>query len=116
MKSFVHIRDVVRGLTLALQRGVPGTYHFSDPSERTIADVVRLVCEVMGYDFDQHVKVVGERLGQDSAYTLDCTKAAKTLHWKPEVPFVEGVRGVVKWVENRWDDIRSKPLEYQHRV
>jgi dTDP-glucose 4,6-dehydratase len=114
VKSFIHINDVVQGLLLGLSRGGPGTYHFSVPSDRTVADIVRLVCELMGRSLEESTRGVGERLGQDAAYTLDCSKAHQELGWEPRTPFVAGVREVIRWVEDNWSEICGKPLEYRH--
>jgi len=115
-KSFVHVRDVVRGLQLALKRGAPETYHFTVQSDRTIADVVRRICERMGYDYEKAVRVVGERLGQDSRYLLDCEKATRTLGWSAREDFDAGLDEVIAWIEGNWQDIQHAPLEYRHKV
>jgi dTDP-glucose 4,6-dehydratase len=116
VKSFIHIRDVVAGLMLALRKGTPGVYHFSVPTEQTIADIVQLVCGQMGYDFSLHTKTVGERLGQDARYTLDCGKAYGQLGWVPAISLEEGISEVVDWVEQNWNEMRQQPLEYQHKT
>jgi dTDP-glucose 4,6-dehydratase len=116
VKSFVHVRDVVRGLLLALERGGPGAYHFSVPSDRSVAEVVRTVCAQMGRDFESATRMVGERLGQDSRYTLDCTRAHEELGWRPEIAFQDGVRETVDWIEANWATICEMPLVYQHKT
>ena len=116
VKSFIHIRDVVHGLMLALKRGKPGAYHFSAPSHQTIADIVHQICTWMGYDFESSTRVVGERLGQDARYWLDCSKATRELGWKAPVPFEDGVREVIEWVESNWDQVVHEPLVYQHKA
>lgn len=116
VKSFIHIRDVVKGLQLALEKGEPGSYHFSVPSEQTVAEIVRIVVERMGADFEQATRVVEERLGQDARYTLDCRKAHDRLGWQPEVRFEDGVDEVIRWIEDNWDTIRNEPLHYIHKV
>lgn len=115
LKSFIHIRDVVHGMMLAIERGSPGTYHFSVPSDQTVADVVSEICRWMGYEFESVARVVGERLGQDARYWLDCSKANGTLGWHPKVTFEEGVKEVIGWINDKWKDILEQPLEFQHR-
>jgi dTDP-glucose 4,6-dehydratase len=115
VKSFIHVRDVVQGLLLALKQGNPGTYHFTVPSDQTIGDIVRQVCTGMGYDVEKSVQVVGERLGQDSQYLLDCSKAERELGWQPQVSFEQGVQEVIEWVEGNWSAIAQEPLVYIHK-
>ncbi|MBI3553552.1 MAG: GDP-mannose 4,6-dehydratase [Elusimicrobia bacterium] len=115
VKSFVHVRDVVRGALSLVENGKPGdAYHFSTDNKRTVADVVRLVCELMQRDFDSAVTVVGDRLGQDSRYWLDCSKAARELDWKPEIGFEQGVQETIDWVERDWSELVNEPDKYVH--
>ncbi len=116
VKHFVHVRDVVAGLMAALDHGGAGTYHFSTPNDLTIMEVVGRICTMMGHDPASATRVVGERLGQDSAYCLDCSKAERELGWRPRVDFDEGLREVIDWVEGNWESIRRQPLEYVHKV
>lgn len=115
-KRFIHVRDVVAGLMAALERDALGTFHFTTSSEDTVADVVRKVCERMGADFATATVSVGERLGQDSAYTLDTTKAERELGWAPRVPFEQGVDETIEWIEANWDAVRAEPHAYMHQV
>jgi len=114
MKSFVHIRDVTRGIMAAIDCGQPGTYHFSAASDLTVADVVRIICRVLGHDFDRATRVVEERLGQDARYWLDCSKAARELGWAPEVRLEDGLKEVISWIEENWTAIMNEPHEYIH--
>lgn len=116
MKSFIHIRDVVDGLMLAIAKEKSGTFHFSVPSNQKVADVVRITCELMGHKFEEAVEIVGERLGQDSRYWLDCTKAHTELGWEAKVPFKDGVRETIEWIEQNWPQIQHEPLNYVHKV
>jgi dTDP-glucose 4,6-dehydratase len=69
----------------------------------------------MGKDFDKSVRNVSERLGQDKAYIIDSTRAREELGWTTDISLEEGVQGVVKWVEEYWDEIQAQPLEYVHK-
>lgn len=114
-KSFLHIRDVSRGELAILQHGELGEiYHLSPATGIRIRDVVRAICERRNRSFDESVAVVEERLGQDAAYVIDSTKARTTLGWSPQIDFETGIAEVIQWVETNWDEIRQRPLEYQH--
>ncbi len=115
-KSFVHIHDVVRGLMLALAANASGVFHFSNPSDATVADVVRIVCNELQTDFDTVTKTVGERLGQDGRYWLDCSRAKSELGWQPEISLRVGIRETIAWMEENWQTLKRLPLEYQHRA
>jgi dTDP-glucose 4,6-dehydratase len=116
IKSFVHVRDVVRGLLLAMAHPEPATYHLSVASEATVADVVRTVCDAMGHDFRRATTMVDERPGQDARYWLDCQKAERELGWSPAISMEAGIRETIAWVEEHWAAIRLLPHAYVHRV
>jgi dTDP-glucose 4,6-dehydratase len=116
IKSFIHIRDVVRGILLAIKCGKSGAYHFSVPSVQTVADIVSQISTCMGYDVKSATRIVDERLGQDARYWLNCSKAERELGWEPQVPLEQGVREVIDWIESHWSAIEQEPLVYTHKV
>ena len=116
MKSFIHISDVVSGMMAAIKRDKKGVFHFSSPSETTVAEIVELVCDKLSLRYEDVTEVVEERLGQDQRYWLDCSKARTELNWRPEISLDAGIRETVSWVESNWHLIKSFPLEYQHKV
>lgn len=115
-KSFIHIRDVVRGVMSILARDASGPFHFSMASERSVAEIVRLVCEQMNVSFADVTRPVGERLGQDARYWLDCPRANRELDWTPRVELTAGIAEVIQWIDQHWQEIQAQPLEYQHRA
>lgn len=114
-KSFIHVRDVVRGMLMAVDANRRGFYHFSQSDDRTVRDVVHYICEAMGLDFHSSTREVGERLGQDARYWLDTTKARQDLGWNPKIGFEDGVQEVIDWIQGNWNEIRLAPLEYRHK-
>ncbi|MBI3317673.1 MAG: GDP-mannose 4,6-dehydratase [Candidatus Omnitrophica bacterium] len=116
IKSFVHIRDVVRGGLEAMRVGKPGdVYHFSDSKDQTTADVVRRIARRMGRRFEEIAEPARERLGEDSRYDLDCSKAKAELGWSPEVSLDQGIQEVIDWIEASWEEICAEPLAYVHK-
>ena len=115
-RSFIHIRDVSRGELLALEKGTAGkTYHLATAINQTVAETVKQVCLAMNRDFASATVFVGDRPGQDSAYSLSIKQAEEVLGWKPRVTTNEGIAEVVRWVEDSWDRIKNEPLDYQHK-
>jgi len=116
VKSYIHIRDISRGELAALEKGRPGTiYHLSPDRGYAVRDVVRTICELMGRSFEESTISVGERPGQDAAYVIDSTRARQEFGWRPQVSLEEGISGVVRWVEDNWEQIQKEPLEYVHK-
>ncbi|MFH0982342.1 MAG: GDP-mannose 4,6-dehydratase [Planctomycetota bacterium] len=116
VRSFIHMRDVSAGTIAAARRGPPGAiYHLSTDRRVSIRELVELICAAMKVRFEDHVEVVGARLGQDSAYLLDSTRAGEELGWKPAISLEDTVRETIDWMKANWDEIRSQPRDYMHK-
>lgn len=116
VKSYIPIRDVSRGELAILERGRLGEiYHLSPDRGIAVRDVVRLIAERLGQDFEDVTRTVDERPGQDAAYVIDSTRARTELGWAPQVTLEQGVAEVVDWVNEYWGEIARQPLEYRHK-
>jgi len=58
-----------------------GTYHISTNEVTSIRDLVARICSKLGVNFDEHLKVVEERVDKDSAYHLAPIKVRAQLGW-----------------------------------
>lgn len=117
VKSYIHIRDVSHGELAILEKGRIGElYHLSPDQGVAVRDVVRMLCEQAGKDFETATRVVAERPGQDAAYVIDSTKARTQLGWAPQFALTEGLQEVTEWVAQYWDEIQHQPLVYEHRA
>lgn len=118
-KTWIHVRDVTRALLALGRRGRLGeVYHLADTRNLLpVHEVVRRICRELGVAFEDVVRVVDERPGQDARYLLDDRKARHELDWKPEIDFGEGVRDVIRWIDESWDAIQDRPelQVYEHR-
>lgn len=115
VKTWIHVRDVARGIMACMGRGVPGhVYHLADEHSIEVAGVVRRICGLMGRSFEDCTRVVDERPGQDARYVLDYSRAERDLGWTPREPFDEGLREVVDWIEENWEAVGRQSHEYRH--
>ena len=117
VKSYIHIRDISRGEQTAMEKGKTGQiYHLSPDGGISVKEVVRLITKKMDIPFEKTSRSVGERLGQDAAYTIDSTRARREFGWRPKVTLEEGIQGVIDWVEKNWEEISEESLEYVHKA
>lgn len=115
VKSYIHIRDVSRGELAVMEHGTIGDlYHLSPDAGIAVRDVVSIIAAEMGKRLEDVAEAVEERPGQDAAYVIDSTVARRKFGWKPQIDFPEGLREVVTWVNEYWDEIRSQTLAYEH--
>tara|TARA_R110002072_G_scaffold51608_5_gene138393 strand:- start:946 stop:1944 length:999 start_codon:yes stop_codon:yes gene_type:complete len=117
VKSFIHVKDVCEGILEVARKGTPGEiYHFSpDDNGIKIRDLVEMVCTAAGKRLDEVAEVGPERLGQDSAYVVDSSKARAEFGWKPKISLEQGVAETKEWIDRHWGEASSATLGYQHR-
>lgn len=117
-RAFIHARDVADATYQICLRGKSGeAYHLTPENELfSIADTVRLVCEIGGYKFDSLVKMIDENFGQDEVFSMSGQKLKNELNWVPKVKFRDGIAETVKWINEEWSTIKGLPHEYVHQV
>jgi dTDP-glucose 4,6-dehydratase len=124
-RDWLHVKDHCRGIDLILQRSgkfpVPKEaatepsrlpiFDFSARQEMTNLEMIRIICDELGLDFDRNVEFVADRPNHDRRYLIDPQKAETELGFKPRVALETGIRETVRWyVENRswWEDILAR--------
>jgi len=115
-RSFIHMRDVSDATWRIAKHGRNGdTYHISTNEVISIRTLVEKICIRLGVKFEDHVEIVGERLGKDSAYHLDSTKVREELGWQEQVSFEKGLEDCVRWVQDNFDALKAQPYDYIHK-
>ncbi len=117
LRSFIHMRDVSDGTLTATLEAEPGEiFHFSTEENVSIRSLVELIAEKLKVPFEEHVDIVEERLGQDSAYLLDSSKAKKILKWENKTTLERGVDETIVWVRNNLNELLNQPFDYIHKL
>ena len=116
VRSFIYGEDVAEGTLLAAKHGKAGeAFHLSTPLNISIADLVRMICQKMGFEFDSIVEIVGERAGKDAAYLLSSARAHRDLGWSDNVSLESGIDSTITWMDKHLDSIKSQPQTYIHK-
>jgi dTDP-glucose 4,6-dehydratase len=116
VRSFIHINDVTDGTLKVMLNGQVGEiFHFSTDRTVSIRQLVELIAQLMGVSFDDCTKIVDERLGKDSSYLLDSSKAKRELGWNPAISLEEGIQETIDWVTNNLDALKKQPFDYYHK-
>ncbi len=117
VKSYIHIRDVSLGEKKIMERGKVGEiYHLSPPKGYAVREVVQIIADQLGVQFEEVTQTVAERLGQDKAYVIDSTKAQKDLGWQATIPIEKGIEQTISWVNKNLEAILAESLEYVHQA
>ena len=115
-RSFIHIDDVSNALFKILKNGKIGeTYHISSKKIISIKNLVQLIADFTGINFDRNVKIGKERTGKDHSYKLDSAKLRSSLNWNDNITLEEGIFRTIKWVELNTQDIKRLPIKYIHK-
>lgn len=116
-RSFIHMRDVSDATWKIAQHGTNGdTYHISTDEVISIKDLVAKICTKLGARFEDHVEIVGERLGKDSAYHLDSSKVRTELGWADRIKLDAGIDECIAWVQRNFEVLRNEPMNYIHKA
>ena len=96
-RSYLYVEDVAEAYDAVLHMGKLGeTYNIGTQHEVTVVDVVRMICGVMGVDFDAQVSHVADRPFNDQRYYLNARKLEK-LGWTQRTSWEEGMRKTIEW-------------------
>jgi len=115
-RSFIHMRDVCEATYNIMHSGHNGhTYHISNSEVVSIRALVERICIKLGANFEDHVELVGDRLGKDSAYHLDSSKLRRELGWQDNIELDQGLDECIAWVQSNLDILNAQPFDYSHK-
>jgi len=110
MRDWLHVDDHCRGLDLVLHRDANPIeedsawlpeklpiFDFSARQEHENIEIVRIILDELGKDFDSCVDFVQDRPNHDRRYLINPSKAEDVLGFQPEISFEEGLRSTVRW-------------------
>ena len=115
-RSFVHIDDAMNATYKIINKGTVGnTYHISNNNLISIKKLVIKICKLMEYDHNKLINVTEERMGKDKSYKLNSNKIRDELNWNEKIQLEDGLKKVIKWVDNNFKVIKKLNLEYIHK-
>ena len=117
IRSFIHIRDVVKAtLKLALHAKPGTTWHLSTEHSISIKELVQKICILSNAKFEDIVQISGDRLGKDQSYLLDSSKIRKEHGWRDRINLDDGLIETLKWVDDNISVLKTQSWTYQHKA
>jgi dTDP-glucose 4,6-dehydratase len=116
VRAFIHGKDVASAIQCAIDKGELGeTYHFSTDSFVAIKELVEKIHQLMEVSHNDLIKISEDRLGKDLKYLMNDSKARTKLSWHPSVTLEQGLIETIDWVKNNLEEIKTLPMNYQHK-
>lgn len=94
-KDYVYVTDVARASLLALNKGDNDIFCIATGKGTSVNEIYALLAKITGYS--PEIVRAPKRPGDIHLAYFDCSKAARVLGWKPEVPLEEGIRKTVEF-------------------
>lgn len=112
VRDWLYVDDHVRGIAVALFKGVPGeAYNIAGENQQHNIHVTRRILELLGKP-ESLIKYVPDREGHDRRYAMNCDKL-RALGWERRQTFDTAVETTVRWYqENEWWWRKIKTGEY----
>ncbi|HEV2814888.1 MAG TPA: GDP-mannose 4,6-dehydratase [Solirubrobacteraceae bacterium] len=97
-RDWLHARDVVRGMVLALRHDEPGDYVLASGVARSVREFADEAFGVVGLEAAPHLRVDPDLVRGDEETVLcgDASRAEAVLGWEPEISFAALVREMVE--------------------
>ena len=102
VRDWLHVEDHCHALDLLIACGENGeVYNIGGGNEVPNIDLTHRILALLDRPRSL-IEPVSDRLGHDRRYSLDTTKL-RALGWRPQQPFLDGLRATVDWYrDNDW--------------
>jgi UDP-glucose 4,6-dehydratase len=111
-RNFVYVQDVVRAVITVLHRGVPDAtiYNVGGRSEHSVLEVAEFLRMQLAPEekLSDLVTYIPDRAFNDQRYAIN-TSALKSLGWKEEWSFTDGIKETIKWYKSQLDKYANVP-------
>jgi dTDP-glucose 4,6-dehydratase len=111
VRDWLHVDDHCRGVQLVADAGRPGeVYNIGGGTELSNRELTERLLAAVGAGWER-VRHVDDRLGHDLRYSVDISKIADELGYRPQVTFGAGLAATVAWYrEHRdwWEPLKAR--------
>lgn len=111
VRDWLHVDDHCHGISVVGERGRAGEiYNIGGGTELTNRQLTERLLAAVGVGWEMVVPVA-DRKGHDRRYSVDITKIATELGYRPRIPFERGLAETVAWYrDNRswWEPLKER--------
>jgi dTDP-glucose 4,6-dehydratase len=110
VRDWLHVSDHCRGLEAVLQSGKSGEiYNIGGGTELTNVELAQKLLTAFGLD-ESKIDYVPDRLGHDTRYSVDVSKAKNEFGYRPKIPFSFGLEETINFYRDNpewWTNLRN---------
>ena len=104
IRNWIHVEDNVEAIIEIMDKGeINNVYHIASEEEYSVNEIVRIICEEIGVNFEDHVDYSTNRSGADLRYALDYEKTKK-LGWSQKRTLRESLKEVIDFYREELND------------
>jgi dTDP-glucose 4,6-dehydratase len=111
VRDWLHVDDHCWGIQLVVESGRPGEiYNIGGGTELTNLELTQRLLTAFGVG-DEMVERVEDRKAHDRRYSVDITKIANELGYRPLVSFDEGLASTIEWFQSNrawWEPLKDR--------
>lgn len=104
VRDWLYVEDHCKGIDLAYNLGLMGeTYNIGGKNEKTNLEIVESICTILDEILPKNaphnklIEFVKDRPGHDRRYAIDASKIEKSLGWRADNKFNEGIKKTIDW-------------------
>lgn len=117
LRNFIHIDDVSKMIFTIIHKAKSGEiYHLTSNKLISIYDLVKMISEELKVYMEDVVKIVDDRISQDSLYFMNGNKIKEEFSLEAQVDLKSGIKGVISWIEKDFDELIKYPDYYIHKI
>lgn len=108
MRDWLFVMDNCTAIDTVLHKGKIGeVYNIASSEEKTNLEITKMLLKLLGKS-EGMIQFVEDRMGHDFRYSIDSSNV-RSLGWKPQVDFKNGLEATVGWYrsnESWWRSIK----------
>lgn len=104
VQDFIYVGDVARANLLSMESAVTGeAFNIVGGAETSQNRIMDIIFEATGSNLKPEYRPYtgGAKLAAATRYVFSREKAKRLLDWEPQVPIEDGVRRVLRWVDEQ---------------
>lgn len=108
IREWLHVSDCVKAVFLIMEQGKIGeVYNVGSGAEKINIEVVNDILKLLVKP-EKLIEFVRDRPGHDLRYSLNSDKIKKSLGWKADISFENGIEETVKWYVDNMEWVKGK--------